>query len=268
MHKQEHSRLDLTDLTKLSLGIGSGDGRRNDNVVTGEPVDGASDTVLVGGLEGINDTQNLGGVTASGGRVGHDQTDLLGRVNDEDGADGQSHALGVDVGGVLEVNHVVEVGNLALRVGDDGELEVGASDLIDVLNPAVVGLDLVGTQTDELDTTLGELGLKLGKGTELGGTDGGEVIGVGEEDGPLSTEELVEVDGTVRGVRVEVRGSRAQTETIDDELLATTFHKLETILTYFRGIYYKSRGARHQREGKYTYGARCSAIVIEGREDN
>lgn len=207
-------RLDLTDLAELLPGILSRDGRGDDNIITGEPVDGAGDTVLLGGLQSVNDTEDLGGVAAGGGGVSHDETDLLGGVNDEDGADGQSHALGVDVGGVLVVDHVVGVGNLALGVGDDGELELGAGNLIDVLDPAVVGLDMVGAQANELDTASSELGLELGKGTELGGTDGGEVIGVGEEDGPLVTNELVEVDGTVGGVGIEVGGSRAQTETV------------------------------------------------------
>lgn len=170
--------------------------------------------MLVGGLESINDTQDLSSVAASGGRVGHDQTDLLGRVDDEDRANGQSHALRVDVGGVLVVDHVVEVGNLALRVGDDGELEVGAIDLVDVLDPAVMGLSSVGTQTNELDTTSSKLGLELGEGTELGGTDGSEVIGVGEKDGPLVIEELVEADGTVGGVGIKVGGNRAQAKTM------------------------------------------------------
>lgn len=205
-------RLDLADLTELLLGILSRDGRGDDHVITGEPVDGAGDTVLVGGLKSIDDTEDLGSVTAGGGGVGHDQTDLLGGVDDEDRADGQSHTLGVDVGGVLVVDHVVQVGDLALRVGDDGELEVGAGDLVDVLDPAVVGLDLVGAQANELDTASSELGLELGEGAQLGGADGGEVIGVGEEDGPLVTDEVVEVDGTVGGLGVEVGGSRAQTE--------------------------------------------------------
>lgn len=104
------------------------------------------------------------------------------------------HTLLVDVGGVIVVNHVVEVGDLALGVGDDGELEVGAGNLVNVLDPLLVGVDVVGTlgdnqscplrvpihdlthQTDELDTTSSELRLELGEGTELGGTDGGEVI--------------------------------------------------------------------------------------------
>ena len=73
---------------------------------------------------------------------------------------------------------------------------------------------MVGTQTDQLDTAGSELGLQLGEGTELGGADGGEVIGVGEENGPLVSNEVVEVDGTVRGLGIEVGGGRAQTKAV------------------------------------------------------
>lgn len=118
------------------------------------------------------------GVTTGGGGVGHDQTDLLGGVNDEDGADGQSQALGVNVGGVLVVNHVIGVGDLALGVGDDGELQLGAGGLVaildhlvDILDPAVVALGIVGTETNELSVACGELRLELGESTELSGTD-------------------------------------------------------------------------------------------------
>jgi hypothetical protein len=87
-------RLDDTDvvLAKLLLGILSGDGRRNDNIVTREPVDGGGDTLLVGGLESLNNTENLGGVAAGGGGVGKSKTDLLAGVDDEDGTDGEGEA--------------------------------------------------------------------------------------------------------------------------------------------------------------------------------
>lgn len=247
-------RLDLTDLTELGLGIGGRDGGRNDNVITGDPVDGGGDTVLLGGQKSIDDTEDLGGVTASGGGVGEGETDLLGGVDDEDGADGQSQTLGIDVGGVLVVDHVVQVGDLALGVGNDGELQLGARDLIDVLDPAVVGLDVVGAQTDELDTASSELGLELGEGTELGGADGGEVIGVGEEDGPLVTDEVVEVDGTGGGLGIEVRGSRAQTETGNGSIGQLLAGEREKGCSIDRGV---------------TYGARSAAIVkdVEGVGD-
>lgn len=144
VQERQDLRLDLTNIAKLLLSILSGDGRGNDDIVTGEPVNGARNAVLVGGLEGINHTENLGGVTAGGGGVGHDQTDLLGGVNDENGADSESDALLVDVGGVLVVDHVVQVGNLAAGVGNDGEGELGAIDLVNVLDPGLVGVGAVG----------------------------------------------------------------------------------------------------------------------------
>lgn len=137
-------RLNSANFAKLLLGILSRNRRRNNNIVTREPVNRASNAVLFGGLEGINNTENLSSVTTSRSGVGHDQTDLLAGVDDEDGADGQRHALGVDVGGILVVNHVVGVGDLALGVGDDGELELGAGYFVDVLDPGVVGFDAVG----------------------------------------------------------------------------------------------------------------------------
>lgn len=67
--------------------------------------------------------------------------------------------------------HVVCQSDLALLVADDGELEVAAGDLVDVLDPAAMALNGVGAQTDELCTTLGELRLEFGKGAEFGGAD-------------------------------------------------------------------------------------------------
>lgn len=78
----------------------------DNDIVTGNPVDGGGDLVLVTGLERVDDTEDLGGVAAGGGRVGQDETDGLLGVNDEDRADGESNALLVNVGGVLVVEPV------------------------------------------------------------------------------------------------------------------------------------------------------------------
>lgn len=72
----------------------------------------------------------------------------------------------------------------------------------------------VGGQANQLDTALGELGLELGEGTEFGGAHGSEVLGVGEEDNPFVTDELMEVDGAVCGISLEVRRDGAEAETI------------------------------------------------------
>lgn len=72
----------------------------------------------------------------------------------------------------------------------------------------------VGRETDELDAALGELGLELGEGAEFGSTDGSVVLRMGEEDDPVVTDELVEVDRTGGGVGLEVGGDAAQAETM------------------------------------------------------
>lgn len=186
----------------------------DDNIITGDPVDGGGDLVLVASLEGVDDAENLGGVAARGGGVGEDQTNRLLGVDDEYRADGEGDALGVDVGGVLVVNHVVGEGDLAFLVADDGEGDFGTGDFVNVLDPAVVGVDCVRGEADELDAALCELGLELGESAELGGADGRVVFWVGEEDYPLVADELVEVDGTLCGFGFEVGGCGAQTETV------------------------------------------------------
>jgi hypothetical protein len=44
----------------------------------------------------------------------------------------------------LVVDHVVQVGNLAAGVGNDGEGELGAIDLVNVLDPGLVGVGAIG----------------------------------------------------------------------------------------------------------------------------
>ena len=106
--------------------------------------------------------------------------------------------------------HVVEIGNLALLVGNDGEADAGAGHLIDVVDPALVAAEGVGRQADELDAALGELGFQASERAEFGGADRRVVLGVREEDDPLVADELVEVNGAVGGVGLEVGGGRAQ----------------------------------------------------------
>lgn len=86
-----------------SLGLIVLDAWVDNHIVARNPVDRGSDTVLVARLKRVNDTEDLGGVTTSRGGVGQDEANGLLGVNDEDGSDGESNALGVDVGGVLVV---------------------------------------------------------------------------------------------------------------------------------------------------------------------
>jgi len=99
-------RLDGAEVGEETSGLLALDGGMNDNIITGDPVDGGGDLVLVTELERVDNTEDLGAVAAGGGRVGEDGADDLLGVNDEDGADGESNALLVNVGGVLVVDPV------------------------------------------------------------------------------------------------------------------------------------------------------------------
>ena len=66
----------------------------------------------------IDDPQDLVKVATSGGRVRDGQTDGLLGIDDEHGSDGEGNTLGITVGGVLVVQHVVQSGDITRLVGD------------------------------------------------------------------------------------------------------------------------------------------------------
>ena len=71
-------------LIQTHLGILSLDARMDNHIITWNPVDRSRDLVLVTSDQGVDDTENFGGVAAGGGRVGQDETDGLGGVDYED----------------------------------------------------------------------------------------------------------------------------------------------------------------------------------------
>jgi hypothetical protein len=99
-------RLDNAELGEEGFGLLVLDGGVDDDVLTRDPVDGCGDAVLVAGLQGVDDAQDLSGVAAGGGWVGEDGADGLLGIDDEDGADGEGDALLINVGGILLVDPV------------------------------------------------------------------------------------------------------------------------------------------------------------------
>lgn len=116
----------------------------------------------------------------------------------------------VDVGGVLVVEHIVEIGHFAIFVTNYGEAEIGIGDFVDVLDlvnqvldnldrrygrayldPSAMAVDRVGREPDQLDPTLCELGLELSEGTQLRRADWCVVFGMREEDDPFVANEPV-----------------------------------------------------------------------------
>lgn len=103
-------------------------------------------------------------------------------------------AFGINIGDIDGVQHVVEVRNLAISVGDlfkqhfeqeryqlvwstrayNWELNIGlgagigdGTKLIDIFNPLVMALESVGRQANDLDTALGKISLATSDFAEL-----------------------------------------------------------------------------------------------------
>ena len=141
-------------------------------------------------------------------RVDQDQLDLLVRPDDEHVAHGGvvgGRAAGRAVAGAGR-QHVVELGDLQLGVADHRVVGRVALGLLDVLDPAVMVVDRVDADADDLDAALVELGLDPGHVAELGGADRGEVLGVREQDRPAVADPLVEADAALRWCRPRSRG--------------------------------------------------------------
>lgn len=108
--------------------------------------------------------------------------------------------------------HVIKIRNLALLVANDREVDLAARHVLDVLDPALVAVDRVGGQANQLDAALGKLGLEAGHLAELGRTHGGVVLRVREEDDPVVADKLVEVDRALGRLGLEVGRRVAQAE--------------------------------------------------------
>ena len=118
-----------------------------DAVVVVRPVRRRGDGLLVGELQGLHAAQDLVHVAADAGRVVHHQHQLVLRVDDEDGADGERQALCVRVPGV---DHAVELGDGPVLVADDRELHLGPhrETLLDLSNGCIqVNLDALYVNT-------------------------------------------------------------------------------------------------------------------------
>ena len=150
--------------------------------------------------------QNLVEVAARRHRVGQHELDLLVGADDEDRAHClvQGRRAIFRGAGLLGGQHVVELRHLEIAVGDDRIIDPRALRLLDVAEPAGMAVDRIDAEPDELGVASGELGFDLGHVAELRRADGGEILGVGEEDRPAVADPVVEVDRPLGGLGGEV----------------------------------------------------------------
>ncbi|MCY1350079.1 hypothetical protein D9M69_363020 [compost metagenome] len=104
------------------------------------------------------------------------------------------------------MDHVVELGHGEVLVTDHRIVHRTALGFLDIADPLAVVADRVDGKAHHLGVALVELGLEPGHVAQLGGADRGEVLRVGEQDGPLVADPLVEVEGAFGGFCGEIGG--------------------------------------------------------------
>ena len=172
----------------------------DDDVLTLLPVGRRCDLMLRGELDGVEYADDFVEVAAGGHGVGDLKLDALVGANDEDGANGGVVGGCAALAGLAGIGreHVVELGDGEGRVADEGVVDLVTAYVLDVLRPLAVAFDGVDGEADDLCAALRELLFEAGDSTEFGGADGGEVLGVREENGPAVSDPFMEVQRALR----------------------------------------------------------------------
>ncbi|MCY1558450.1 hypothetical protein D9M68_953870 [compost metagenome] len=69
--------------------------------------------------------------------------------------------------------------------------------------------ELVDTEAQNFDAALVEFRLQLGGVAQLGGADGGEILGVAEQHGPMTFDIVIKMNGAFGAVGGEIGGGIA-----------------------------------------------------------
>src|SRR3546814_7879791 len=99
-------------ISDWSSDVCSSDLGRDDRILACAPVSRRGDTVLISELKRIDGAKNFIEIPAHAHGIGHGETDLLIRIDNEDRTDRRSLAL-------VRVDHVVEFGDLEISVRYD-----------------------------------------------------------------------------------------------------------------------------------------------------
>ncbi|MCY1539133.1 hypothetical protein D9M68_747050 [compost metagenome] len=159
--------------------------------------------MAIGQLQRIDDAQDLVEVAPGAGRIRDGQAHLLVGIDDEHRTHGQ-RCVGV------RVDHVVQLGDLAVFVGQDREVHLGGLRIVDVVDPARVRIGVVHRQRQHLYVALGEFVGQFGGIAQLGGADRCEIGRMRKQDTPAVTQILMEAYRPSRGFLFEIGGGIAQ----------------------------------------------------------
>lgn len=100
--------------------------------------------MLVPSLQRIYHTQYFGRIPPRRRRIRKYKTNGLLGINDENASDCKGNPLGVDIGRILMIQHIICIRNFALLVANDGEGQLASRNLVNILDPAAMRLDCIG----------------------------------------------------------------------------------------------------------------------------
>jgi hypothetical protein len=131
------------------------------------------------------------------GRIGQRQANLLVWINDEDAAHADRR-IGA------RMRHAVEVGDLAIGIGQDREVEGLALRFLDVTLPSLVAVGGIDGQAQWFDIALFPLGFQT---RQFRGAQGGVVFWVAEQDAPAIAKIRMEAKLPDGAVLFEIRSN-------------------------------------------------------------
>lgn len=168
-------RLALGGGGKVLLGLG---GISDHGLLAGLPVGGAHLTVLIGVLEGLNQTDGLLDTAPHWQIIDGDLAEVLLVIDDEEATEWDASLL---------VQNTIIAGHLHRFVGQEGDVHAAQAALLPgCVDPGQVGELAVGGAADHLAVDLTELGGGLREGNDLRGADEGEVQWIEEQDQVLA----------------------------------------------------------------------------------
>src|SRR5438094_3359632 len=170
------------------------------------PIDRRGHLVLRGQLQRIDHPEHLVEVSARRHRVGEHELDLLVWADDVNVAHGRVIAwlAGFGIACGIGWEHPVQLRNVEISVADNWVIRRVALRFLDVRGPSFMIAGRIDGQSDDLHVSAVELWLDPRHIAEFGRADRGEVLRVGEQDGPGVVDPVMEVHPSLSGFCLEV----------------------------------------------------------------
>ena len=103
------------------------------------------------------------------------------------------------------MNHVVQLGNLQIKVADNRVVHRMALGFLDILGPFLVIGHGINAQTDYLAVPLGEFRFEIRHVAELGRANRGKILRMRKQNSPPVPNPFMEIDGSFRRLRGKIR---------------------------------------------------------------